>query len=643
MLLVGTGYGELGYLLKKRPGVQVHGVESDPRLAEAARISLDSVVQGAPGGFPLPFPEGYFDAIVVDAKHYSRRMPDMLGVLIPYLDVNGLLFVLLPNLDYWAYHVTPSRPQGIRIEDLLRCAGQYGLVPYHHWPVEDQAFLGLEPDAQGNAAIHGHVINTGQGISRERMGCIEFLILFARADADPIGQARGFVEAGRPDWAFQALSLIPEGQLESPRAELAVITEMLVSLARWAQRDATPKQLDFAAKGQELFYRGAALDPLLPALYQCQAELWRLAGREDMAARLLRSIQYVASSESVEKQLSALAPAGAVSMEEPPPAWACGSFRPRILYVIHPRFHYGLDVLYDGLCNVLGDERVVDFPYKPFLHGVVPDTLAHYPCSFNRPGTACDLEEILAQLRARAFDLILYGDCEQALDVATARQIAEAAGDIPVFVVDALDAMVNARSSVQWHLGLGGVAGYFKREMLAGADYGPNTFPLPFAYPENRLPSRLPETRTRAFFWAGHQKASLRRLYIERIEAMLNETLETYYPPDQYVDILRDTRIGLNCFGFGFDTVRYWELPAQGCMLLSERPPIRIPHNFRDGENAVFFDDVRELEEKLAYYLERPEETAAVAAAGHDHLERHHTGSARARQLLGCVGSVLRR
>ena len=45
--------------------------------------------------------------------------------------------------------------------------------------------------------------------------------------------------------------------------------------------------------------------------------------------------------------------------------------------------------------------------------------------------------------------------------------------------------------------------------------------------------------------------------------------------------------------------------------------------------------------EKLAYYLDHPEETTAIAAAGHAHLRRYHTASARAGQLLGRIEQVL--
>ena len=88
--------------------------------------------------------------------------------------------------------------------------------------------------------------------------------------------------------------------------------------------------------------------------------------------------------------------------------------------------------------------------------------------------------------------------------------------------------------------------------------------------------------------------------------------------------------------------MRYWEVPAHGCMLLSERLPIRIPHNFRDGESAVFFDDLEQLETRLAHYLASPEDARAIGRAGHEHLKHYHTGSARARQMMGWIDQCLR-
>jgi spore maturation protein CgeB len=76
-------------------------------------------------------------------------------------------------------------------------------------------------------------------------------------------------------------------------------------------------------------------------------------------------------------------------------------------------------------------------------------------------------------------------------------------------------------------------------------------------------------------------------------------------------------------------------------MLLAERPPIQIPWNFVDGESAVFFNDLEELEEKTAYYLAHPREAQTIAADGFDLYRRRHTAAARAAQLLAEVQESL--
>ena len=118
-------------------------------------------------------------------------------------------------------------------------------------------------------------------------------------------------------------------------------------------------------------------------------------------------------------------------------------------------------------------------------------------------------------------------------------------------------------------------------------------------------------------------------------------SFEGFYEAEEYACALDEARIGSDFFGLGFDTVRYYELPAHGCMLLAERKPIHIPHDYEDGVSAVFFEDLPALEEKLRYYLDHPEEAESIARAGYAHMRAYHTSSARARQFLGWLGEAL--
>jgi len=213
----------------------------------------------------------------------------------------------------------------------------------------------------------------------------------------------------------------------------------------------------------------------------------------------------------------------------------------------------------------------------------------------------------------------------------------DAAPDIPVVAYDPWDDGSASAELAKKYLAGRPLAAYFKREMLACLDYGPNAYPLPFGYPDRHVPQNVELTKPNDLFWAGKRLFGTRPLYLDYLKAHLAYPWDRVYSQEEYKRALTQAKIGLSFFGFGFDTVRYWELAAHGCMLLAERPLIRIPFDFIDGQSAVFFNDLPELEHQLAYYLARPIEATEIAQAGHAHFRRYHTTSARARQFLGRI------
>jgi len=619
VLIVGDGRVELAAVLKRRGVREVYGIAS--------------------GALP-PANAGPFDAVVfADSAACLDALPQMLEGLTPFLAANGYALLVVPNARCWR-----AQGAGVALEDLCQRVAAAGLGVYMHYTAWDGEHEAAQPDEDGVLTLGGTAYRVGSAEECDALLATDYLIVAVVPAYNPVDHARALLEAGHPDWAFEVLSAIPEAYLQDPRVLAVVSTDMMLCLVKMEQRGVEGDRLERFVLSQQLFYRAVFHEPLLHFAYQCQAEFWHLVGNDDMAARLLRSIEHVAPDESTRAQLERyVTVAQHTTTDLAPPDWRPPSEPPRVLFVLHPRPHYGIDVLFDGLCSVLGDERVVDFPWKPWLHGQAPERLRNYPCTLERRGEAVPLDDVVRRLEAGWFDVVLYGDLEQDLEQAAARRIMAAAGDVPVFLVDALDECHDTRPEALERLGLSSVAGLFKREMLACVDHGPNVYPLPFAYLDGRIPADVSGPRTERLFWAGHREFGLRRLYLERLEAVLGRRFEREYSPEEYARALGQARIGLNIFGFGFDTVRYWEIPAHGCMLLSERPPIRIPHNFRDGESAVFFDDLADLEEKLAYYLAHPEESRAIAVAGHEHLKQYHTASARAGQALAWMETGLGR
>ncbi len=103
-------------------------------------------------------------------------------------------------------------------------------------------------------------------------------------------------------------------------------------------------------------------------------------------------------------------------------------------------------------------------------------------------------------------------------------------------------------------------------------------------------------------------------------------------------EIFNSARINLNVhtwFGRGSAmNLRLFEVPASGGFLLTDWVA-EIDGAYRPGEHLVCWRTMEELRGKVAYYLAHEDERREIAARGHEHLLRHHSYAARARELLG--------
>lgn len=467
------------------------------------------------------------------------------------------------------------------------------------------------------------------------------------SENDPIVRARELFELGQPHGGYDVLCDIQDEALSDSETYVRVELEKQLCLLGMDCLEGGINALERFYAAQCCFYEVVSAIPTISETYQCQAEFWKRIGDENMAARLLRSIQAVFPTDEAEKRIEKFQ-ASPVYDDVILNTSHDVNKNVRILFITNgKRPDFGLDVLFDGLCAIIGPENVTEYPWKPSLHGgrfgPEEEMFEQYPCFFNHPGNKFSIQELNERLKSGHFDLILYGDLDHSVSRDEARAVMAAGEDLPLYVIDQKDDPINNLPQVLEFLGRDSANAYFKREYLHCVDFGPNTFPMPFAYPQNRIPDDLSEQRSHALLWAGHRRFGLRRLYLEKLEELTGENLNAGCSQDDYSRLMRISNIGLSLFGVGFDTIRYWELPAHGCMLLAERPPIRIPNDFKDGKTAIFFNDLPELIEKLEYYLNHPQETQSIAIAGHNHLKKHHTGKVRANQLLEYAQSTIER
>lgn len=185
----------------------------------------------------------------------------------------------------------------------------------------------------------------------------------------------------------------------------------------------------------------------------------------------------------------------------------------------------------------------------------------------------------------------------------------------------------------------------FKREMPIGNNEN-NVFPLQFSVNSSKVSVKSPAQikKFQVQFWAVESSQTRReafKLLKGRYDCDQNGTVagqkfrKYRLKGDDYFNALNQSRISLSFRGEGFDTLRYWEIPACGSLLISENPAIQIPNNFLNKKHAVFCrNDLSDLLSLIDYYLEHEKEADEIAEEGQKHLLKHHTHIRRAEYLL---------
>lgn len=522
---------------------------------------------------------------------------------------------------------------------VLHKKGQISIV-FNRFSPDDQWLDHLD---QWIARLNLLRYHTGR-IGSRKVKNLGYGIVLVNGHYNPVVHARELTGTGSPDLAIDILKAVPSDMIPDKDILLRLILEQQNNYLVWQklQHGKCPPHVHYFNEHRR-FAEATSFDPFSHDPYRIHAHFWSMMGRTDMAARVLRSIQHAQPKIETYHLLQKFELESVEQPEDRPislPSWHDASAKPRILVFMHDYPDYGMDTLYHGLCTLLGKENVVEFPWKPTLHGQQFSSANNYPCVFHYPGEVIPIEQIINELKAGRFDLVVHADVVQCKYPTEIRMIMNAAKDIPVILYDTGDNCYTPLKILMRYLGGRPFDLIFKRELLSGIAYDHQAWPLPFSYPEILIPKDRPSVQKNTFFWAGKRNDGLRQLYLRYLEKRYGRRLNQQFDQETYRSILKSSLIGLSFFGCGFDTVRYWELPANRVMLLSERLPIQIPHNFVDGESAVFFDDLSDLEAKLDFYLNHPNEAKRIAAEGHKHYLRYHTTTARARQFLGVVSEA---
>ena len=324
----------------------------------------------------------------------------------------------------------------------------------------------------------------------------------------------------------------------------------------------------------------------------------------------------------------------------------------KILFINSHSADYVQDLTYSGLVKIFGLKNVIDYkwnqkyhiPYKKY-----PKNLGYIPGSF-LPS--------LINLGAKQFDIVFVGsakvDCfETYLDF-----MDRIPADVPVVFIDGGDFPVIGKDLTAY----GRPELYkevvekrpfdlvFKREMLIEQDYGKNVFPLPMSFNMDRLRKLPSEKKYDVSFWAV-ESHPIRIQALDLLSGQFdckdngterNQKFSKYKRKGEfYLEELARCKIVLNFRGGGWDTMRYWEVPAVGSFMISQQPQFVIPNNFEHAKIIVFCqDDLSDLIELCEYYLKNDTAREQIAASGKNHLLQYHTDVKRAEYIINAIRTV---
>ena len=355
----------------------------------------------------------------------------------------------------------------------------------------------------------------------------------------------------------------------------------------------------------------------------------------------------------------------------------------RILFLSDNHLDYTSDPLYIGLSRVLGEEQVVDYPYKASFHE--PKHAPWY--LIPRPGRWHSREEILDLIRDGYFDLVCLSsfrqgcldECKELLDRVPLPPIVFVDGgdyeNIRHDVVARYPIQVYFKRDYVWKMGsylrdLAGLALTFRGDRKLFA----RTFPLPLSIVLDALPTSCPIgtdidvsyrgrashprrvraveilSRMEGIRFVGGVYASpndreykLKAGFVARLRAKLvDNALATESDqrkkksPEAYYREIAASKIAVALRGGGRTaSPRYFEIVGMRTMLLSDAPETLVPNDFLDRRHAVYCRaDLRNLESLVRHYLREDAEREQIVNDAYAHLLKYHTCERRSEYFL---------
>jgi len=328
----------------------------------------------------------------------------------------------------------------------------------------------------------------------------------------------------------------------------------------------------------------------------------------------------------------------------------------KVLFIDHPEADYLAAILYSGLCQELGPENVVDWPWKCTYHGENYEGPIPYPPHVGvaspfdwfspQPGRAWTDQEIYD--RIREFDLVILAS-PRAYNVAALDSIIAHCGrdalkrfvfvDGEDYTTNRWDLIDRFRPAVYFKLSVTKNPFEVYVEQKSRLEAHVRIVPFPLASPVQNVPS-VPKEFDVAFFGGNNWQsggASARTALSRRLAEEFPSIIDRRVGHAEFISSVAKSRIAVSVGGSGTEPLRTYEiLSCPDTLLVREDVDSVTPYPFVNGVVTVNFNvgDVEEIVRSVRYYLHHEEDRRRIASSGNEFLREHYTPRARARQLL---------
>jgi len=328
----------------------------------------------------------------------------------------------------------------------------------------------------------------------------------------------------------------------------------------------------------------------------------------------------------------------------------------RILFISSKQSDYLEDLSFIGLSGILGKANVV--PLAAMRKHYMP--IRVYPKNLSRSRNFTDYfrDKFTAAkiIKRSSCDCVVIGSAKRDAFEAYNKIASSISKSAKIVFVDGGDEAEVGGDAVR--LGFEGLYKesfskrapdvIFKREYLKNKSYPDNVYPLPLAYGGPDINGACAGKKYDVVFWAV-DSVPVRAKVLDFCRGKWDcddngtsrgQTFKKYNRKGiKYFEELAASKVCYNFRGGGWDTLRYWEIPAAGSLMISGKPGIVIPDDFEHGRHAIFCkDDLSDLEELTNYYLKHDKEREDIAAEGKKCLLKYHTARSRAEYILNIIG-----